>query len=160
MKKKPILITISIIVAISVVAITYIFNWSSKVNVNTRYLEYKLVHNQSEGQVKDLINFNYDRVYVFEPYQSKESMESLVGFKCSILKETVNEGMMNILFLENNLTAAYLYGYASNKGYYIELPIGTYTKSELNEMNYTVKKQAVGNSAGTLQTYMHHLFTK
>ncbi|MEG0906689.1 MAG: hypothetical protein RSF87_10735 [Cellulosilyticaceae bacterium] len=160
MKKKSLFITISIVVIISIIAITYILNWNSTVNVNTRYLEDKLTHNQGEGQVKDLIGFNYDKVYIFEPYQPKESMESLIGFECSILKETVSEGMMNILFLESNVPVAYLYGYASNNGYYIELPVGTYTKSELNNMGYIATKHAVGNSAGTPQTYMHYLFTK
>lgn len=135
-------------------------NWSSVVNVNTRNLENKLAHNlvQGQGQVKDLIDFSYDTVHIFEPYQPKESMELQIGFKFKGLKETVSEGMMNILFLNNNSSVAYLYGYPSNTGYYIQLPVGTYTKTELDEMSYTATTCEVGNSAGTPQTYNKYVF--
>lgn len=159
MRKKVQFIIISLILLISVVSITYIVNWNSKLNVNTRYLENKLTHTQNHGQVKDLIDINYDKVYVFQPYQPKESMESLIGFKCHILKETISEGMMNILFVENNSPVAYLYGYGANTGYYLDIPVGTYTKSDLDAMNYTVTNYEVGNSAGTPRTYMNYLFT-
>lgn len=46
-------------------------------------------------------------------------MERQIGFKTRILQETVNENMINILFLKDDSPVAYLYGYGSNNGYYI-----------------------------------------
>lgn len=162
MKRKLLFTGAVFIVGVCICIIAYAMNWSSGVNVNTRNLENKLTHNlvQEQGQVKDLIDFSYDTVHIFEPYQPKESMELQIGFKFKGLKETVSEGMMNILFLNNNSPVAYLYGYPSNTGYYIELPVGTYTKIELDEMSYTATKCEVGNSAGTPQTYNKYVFDK
>lgn len=160
MQKRLLLIIGSILVTMSIVIMTYTHNRHSIVNVMTKELEESLAHTQGKGLVKDLIHFNYDKVYVFEPYQAKESMEALIGFKCSILEETVSEGMMNMLFVEGEAPVAYLYGYVSNNGYYIELPIGTYSRSELDEMSYVATKQSVGNSGGTPLTYIHYLFAK
>ena len=162
MRKKLLFVGVIFIVIVCTCLITYTINWNASVNVNTRNLENKLTYSpiQEQGRVKDLIDFSYDTVHVFEPYQPKESMELQIGFKFKGLKETVSEGMMNILFLNNNSPIAYLYGYPSNTGYCIELPVGIYTKTEIDEMNYTATKCEVGNSAGTPQTYIKYVFDK
>ena len=73
---------------------------NSEINKNTNYLEEKLSKSVSEvsGITEDLFDFEYDKIYVFEPYQSKAEMEEQIGFKSRVLKEVVNEGMVNILF--------------------------------------------------------------
>ena len=45
-------------------------------------------------------------------------MEKQIGFKSRVLQETVNENMINILFVKDDSPVAYLYGYGSNNGYY------------------------------------------
>lgn len=160
MRKKLGLIAGILVAAVSVAAITYAVKWNSKVSVRTRNLENKLIHSQTQASVKELIDFEYDEVYVFEPYQPKESMEAELGFKCSLLKETVSEGMTNILFVKDNSPAAYLYGYTYQAGYYIDLPVGKYTKAELDAMNYTVTECAIEGAEETGQTYMKYAFTK
>ena len=86
--------------------------------------------------MKDLIDFNYDEVYVLSLIS--ESMESLIGFK-RIFKKAVSEEWMNILFLENNSQVDCLYGNASDTGYYIELPIGAYTNQDL--VKWAIQRQ-------------------
>ena len=70
----------------------------------------------------------------------------------------INENMINILFVKDDSPVAYLYGYGSNNGYYIELPIGNYSKPELGKIRYRVIKKEVGNSPETEKTYLNYIF--
>ena len=92
------------------------------------------------------------------PYQSKDEMDKQLGFKSYVLQETVSEGMMNVLFVKDNSPVVYLYGYGSNNGYYVSLPPGNYSKSELQKIRYKVVTNEVGNSSGAEKTYLNYLF--
>ena len=108
--------------------------------------------------VIDNVGRSEDKVYIFEHYQSKDEMEKQIGFKSRVLQETVNENMINILFVKDDAPVAYLYGYGSNNGDYIEMPIGNYSKSELEKTRYRVITNEVGNSSGTEKTYLNYIF--
>jgi len=158
MKNKNILrILFELIIVVSIILFA---RWNSELNNNNRYLTGKLLNSVSDtsGTVGELFDFDYDELYVFEPYQSKDEMEKQIGFKSRILKETVSEGMMNILFIKSNLPVAYLYGYTSSNGYYIGLPTGKHIKSELNVIKYKVIINEVGNSSGTEKSYKNYIF--
>jgi hypothetical protein len=143
-----------------VISILVFVRWNSELNRNNRYLAGKLLNGVSDtsGTAGELFDFDYDKLYVFEPYQSKDEMEKQIGFKSRVLQETVSENMINILFVKDDSPVAYLYGYGSNNVYYIELPIGNYSKSELQETRYRVITNKVGNSSGTEKTYLNYIF--
>lgn len=109
---------------------------------NTKNLENKLSEGlyEEQGIANDLFDFDYDKMYVFNPYEPKSSMEGALGFHCSVLRETVSEGMHNIIFIKGTTPVAYLYGYPSNEGYSIYVHSGEYTKSNLETINYSKKK--------------------
>lgn len=146
------------------VTATMIVEKYSLVSKNTRNLELILSENITSGEdstngyVKDLIILDHDIMHVFEPYHSLEEMEKQIGFKYSKLKQGLSEGMINILLVKDNRAVAYLFGYSSNTGYFIEIPSGEYTKTQINKMYYTVEKREVGNSNGTPKTYMSYQF--
>lgn len=143
-----------------VISILVFVRWNSELNKNNRYLTDKLLNGFSDTSetAGELFDFDYDEVYVFRPYQSKDEMEKQIGFKSHVLQETVSENMINILFVKDDSPVAYLYGYGSNNGYYIELPIGNYSKSELGKIRYRVIKKEVGNSPETEKTYLNYIF--
>ena len=123
MKNKKIL-TLALII-ISTIGVLELKNGNIKESYNTKSLEKTLSKslNNKENTCKYLFDFDYDKVYVFQPYLSKEVMEEEIGFKYWKLKETINEGMVNMLFVENNKPVAYLYGYPSDLGIYIDIPM-------------------------------------
>lgn len=129
-----------------------------KLSNNTKKLEANLKSNLNKGNnvCKDLFDFYYDKVYVFQPYLSKREMEKEIGFKYNKLRETVNEGMMNILFVKDNAQIVYLYGYPTDLGYYIDIPIGEYTKLNLDKIKYKIKEIDVKNSSGEKQIYKEY----
>lgn len=143
-----------------VISILVFVRWNSELNKNNRYLTDKLLNGVSDTSetAGELFDFDYDEVYVFRPYQSKDEMEKQIGFKSHVLQETVSENMINILFVKDDSPVAYLYGYGSNNGYYIELPIGNYSKSELEKIRYRVITNEVGNSSGIEKTYLNYIF--
>ena len=108
MKNKKIL-TLALIICI--IAVFELKNKNIKESYNTKSLEKTLSKslNNKDNTCKYLFDFDYDKVYVFQPYLSKEVMEEEIGFKYWKLKETVNEGMVNMLFVKNNKPVVYLY---------------------------------------------------
>lgn len=74
--------------------------------------------------LNDVLNFDYDYVIQFPSYASKENMYEILGFRTSVVREDVNDGIMNILFVKNNKPVCYLYGYSSNNGFSLYLPDG------------------------------------
>ena len=94
-----------------VISILVFVRWNSELNKNNRYLTDKLLNGFSDTSetAGELFDFDYDEVYVFRPYQSKDEMEKQIGFKSHVLQETVSENMINILFAKDDSPVAYLY---------------------------------------------------
>ena len=65
----------------------------------------------------DITPFEWDVVYSFDPYTTKDTIYETVGYKWDNISETVNEGMNQIVFLKDGKVVCYLYGYPQNNGY-------------------------------------------
>lgn len=65
----------------------------------------------------DVTPFQWDIVYSFDPYTSKESIYETVGYKWATISETVSEGMNQLVFLKEGKVVCYVYGYPVNLGY-------------------------------------------
>lgn len=65
----------------------------------------------------DITPFEWDVVYSFYPYTTKDAIYETVGYKWDNISETVNEGMNQIVFLKDGKVVCYLYGYPQNNGY-------------------------------------------
>ncbi|OXM87458.1 hypothetical protein [Paenibacillus rigui] len=67
--------------------------------------------------LNDITPFEWDVVYSFDPYTTKDTIYETVGYKWDNISETVNEGMNQIVFMRNGKVVCYLYGYPENNGY-------------------------------------------
>ncbi len=67
--------------------------------------------------LSDLTPFEWDVVYSFDPYTSKDIIYGTVGYKWDNISETVSEGMNQIVFMKDGKVVCYLYGYPENNGY-------------------------------------------
>lgn len=148
--------------AVVTVAVLFAYRYFSVCSRNTRALETRLsetgLSGELKGKVGELLPFDYDKLYVFAPYETKERMELQIGFKTSLLQESVSESMINYLFVKDGKPAAYLYGYPQNIGYCINLKSGYYLQSQLDNMEYEVQTIDVGNSYGKEKTYQDYNF--
>lgn len=67
--------------------------------------------------LSDITPFEWDTVYRFTPYMSKEKIYETVGYRWDYISETVDEAMDQIVFMKDGKVVCYVYGYPSNKGY-------------------------------------------
>ncbi|PQD94540.1 hypothetical protein CYL18_14120 [Pradoshia eiseniae] len=67
--------------------------------------------------LSDITPFEWDVVYSFDPYTTKDTIYETVGYKWDNISETVNEGINQIVFLKDGKVVCYLYGYPQNNGY-------------------------------------------
>ena len=90
-----------------------------------KYNNYHLKQNmqtisESEVTLNSVVPFEWDTVYTFPPYTSKAKIEKIIGFESNEIKETVNEGMVNLLFVKGNTVTGSICDYPKNLGYSIE----------------------------------------
>ena len=147
--KKMYLMTI-IIGLIVLLGIIGILNQSKKslLDLNSKsFKEQVLSLGQMAGTVdlSNLTRFEWDAVYSFSPYTSKESINKVLGFKFDGLTETVNEAMNQIIFVRRGKVVCYLYGYPSNIGYGISFDSTDYKNGVVmfypkDNLNFTVTK--------------------
>ena len=70
--------------------------------------------------LNDIVPFEWECVYTFEPYQSREEIEEVLGFQSRRIKENnINEGMEHLLFVKGDRVTASILGYSENLGYSI-----------------------------------------
>ena len=72
--------------------------------------------------------FEWDIVYSFNPYTSKDTIYKTVGYKWDTISETVSEGMNQLVFMKDEKVVCYLYGYPANNGYGIHFNSGSDTR--------------------------------
>lgn len=92
--------------------------------INNKKLENSIKSIQSDNiKLNEVVPFDWDVVYTFEPYASKESIEEIIGFKSSSIKENnINEGMVHLLFVKGEKVMASILGYSTNLGYRLDFP--------------------------------------
>lgn len=89
------------------------------------------------GYCYDLFDFDYDRLIIFEPNESLESMQEKVGFSYSGLKESPDEKIMNFIFIKGDTVLYYVFGYPQHLGYdFLFEGVGEYTEKEVDSCEY------------------------
>lgn len=121
MKKTKVLIIILACIALIGIG-GYLIVGNPIVFINNQKLENTIQSvNTDTVHLNNVIPFDWDRLYTFEPYQSKEEIEEIVGFKSAHIKEnSINEGMVHLLFVKDEKVVASILGYSSSLGYSIE----------------------------------------
>ncbi|MDW0118188.1 hypothetical protein QTL97_14745 [Sporosarcina thermotolerans] len=67
--------------------------------------------------LSDVTPFEWDLVYSFDPYTSKDTIYRTVGYKWDSISETINGGMNQLVFMKDKKVVCYVYGYPANNGY-------------------------------------------
>lgn len=114
MKRRKAVLLIAL-VCISLLAVSFFKKeiWDT----NAKLLKGKVLSELVAGdQVKlsEFTPFEWDEVYAFNPYVSKEVIYETIGYKWDRISETVSEGMNQIVFMKDKKVVCYLYGYSEN----------------------------------------------
>lgn len=74
-----------------------------------------------------LTDFEWDKMYTFSAYTSKEEIEQILGFESDIIIDNMfNEGNTYLLFVKDNTIVCNIYGSSDSLGYSINF--GMYDK--------------------------------
>lgn len=109
------------VIAIGAMAIlTYIIIGNPVVFVNNQKLKKAVVTITSTSvELNKLVPFEWDELYTFDPYTSKGEIEKTIGFKSNSIKESVSEGMVQLLFIKDEKVVCSICNYPRNLGYEI-----------------------------------------
>lgn len=118
MKKKIGIIAV-LIIAVLLICCFIIGNPFIAYN-NYRLKQSILAISKTEVTLNEIVPFEWDTVYTFPPYTSHSEIEKIIGFKSNSIKETVNEGMVQLLFVNDSKISGSVCGYAENLGYRID----------------------------------------
>lgn len=79
---------------------------------------------QTEIALNDLIPFEWDEVYSFEPYTTREEIEQIIGLHSGAIGETVSEDMVQYVFVnrEKGKVKASICGRPVELGYRFVFP--------------------------------------
>lgn len=85
---------------------------------NNRRFKQKILSAAEETVVlHQLTPFEWDAVYTFNPYTSREEIARCIGFGSRSIQETVSEGMTQLLFVHEKKVVCSICGYPSGIGY-------------------------------------------
>ncbi|WP_342560458.1 hypothetical protein NSQ95_05520 [Psychrobacillus sp. FSL W7-1457] len=117
MRKKIVVIVAIVIVSIFVLVDLFMEDlWES--NENLLKEEVLSIEESVENiNFNELTPFEWDVAYAFDPYTTNDTIYETVGYKWDKIRETINEGMNQIVFLKDGKVVCYLYGYPENNGY-------------------------------------------
>lgn len=109
---------ISMLIAAIVLLITPTVIGNMVVSYNNRRLKQVITSVDTQTVVlNEIVPFDWDAVYTFEPYLSKDKITKIVGFKSGCLRETVNTGMVQLVFVKNAAVVSSVCGYGDKLGY-------------------------------------------
>lgn len=123
MKKKTKALIYALVCIVLIVAVGYLMIGNPFVFINNLKLKNSLCSfdHSKNVSLNEVIPFEWDTVYTFEPYQSKAEIAEIIGFQSNDIKENnINEGMVHLLFVKNDKVVASILGYSSNLGYNID----------------------------------------
>lgn len=104
-----------------VLVIGYLVVGNPIVFINNRKLKHAIREITADTvTLNEVVPFEWDSVYMPDPYSSKEKIEKLVGFRSASIKENwINEGMVHLIFVKDRRVVASVLSYSENLGYSI-----------------------------------------
>ncbi len=122
MRKKKIILIVCILIVI-----VLFFYWVSirencLIALHNNQLKQTITsidENQKTVTLDTIIPFDWDMIYTFPPYTTKEEIEKTIGLYSDAIQETISENMIQLIFINNATITAYVCGYTEDLGYQI-----------------------------------------
>jgi hypothetical protein len=119
MKRKRIVVFVSAIVIVAVLfLLAFAVVGNPAVLINNHKLKEAIISVEAESVIfNEIVPFDWDFVYTFDPYLPKDEMEGILGFQSNSLRETVSEGMVQLVFVKDSTVVSSICGYGNSLGY-------------------------------------------
>ena len=113
---------------IAVLSILYLIVGDPRIYMNNAKLEDALTGVNSDSvTLEEVVPFEWTTVYAFDPYSSREFVKRISGSNSPALKESVSNGMTNIVFKNHGRVMASVCAYPSSIGYSLSFTGGKNT---------------------------------
>lgn len=70
--------------------------------------------------LEEAVPFDWEAVYSFEPYTSREEIARTIGFDSPEISETIGEGVTQLIFVEEDRVVLCICAYPENLGYDVD----------------------------------------
>jgi hypothetical protein len=126
MKKKKTKVFASSIIAVLVLcALSYAMLGNPSVAYNNHKLNKAMTSIDKQSiLLNEVVPFEWDAVYTFDPYTPMSVMEDKLGFRSNDLEEAVNEGMTQLIFIKGQKVVSCICGYPDSLGYSVSFNMG------------------------------------
>lgn len=115
-KRKIVLLCTAVMIAVLLVAFLKEDIWDSNaVKLKDKLTEHKQI--EETISLAAFTPFEWDVMHSFAPYTPTTDIYETVGYKWDRIRETVNEGMNQIVFMHGGEVVCHVFGYPSNNGY-------------------------------------------
>jgi hypothetical protein len=123
---------------IVVLAVLYMIFGDPRIYMNNAKLEETLAGiTEDSVTLEEVIPFEWTTVYTFDPYTSIDRIEWVTGSKSPALKESVSEGMTNVVFTHRGEVVASVCAYPSSIGYSLSFAGGKNTYYDYPDGGYS-----------------------
>lgn len=107
----------AIVVLIVIVSFIYWRNVSVVTENNQAFSANVISITQDQVFLNDITPFEWDTVYKFGPYTSKEVIEEVIGIKSNAITEALSEGMEQLIFVKEDEIICSITGHYYKLGY-------------------------------------------
>jgi len=126
----------TVVIFILVIFFVHIIIGNITIFINNQKLKKAITSIDADHiKLNEIVPFNWDCVYTFEPYTTKDEIENTLGFKSNAVKETINEGMVQLIFTKDKKIISSICGYGNNLGYIVNFK--KTNNNAYNRINYT-----------------------
>lgn len=123
---------IYILILLIIITIFFRFKGYNDIKFNNENLQKAITSiKENEVALNDVVPFEWERLYTFKPYTTKEDIESIIGFKNQYISETINEGMVQLIFIKDKKIVSNVLNYTDNLGYSIDFYDGISVYNEI-----------------------------
>lgn len=83
-----------------------------------------MIYSLDDGEyaLNAIIPFDWDAMYSFSPYTSKEEITSAIGFESDIVYDSYDEAIQQIIFVKDREIVCSIYGSVVEMGYQFHFP--------------------------------------
>ena len=111
-----------VLVLLMVLGGLYLYFGAPYIYLNNRKLKTTITSLDCNSAIlEDIVPFEWTMVYTFGPYTSKDYMKRIVGVQSPALRESISEGMIDVVFTDRRRVVASVCAYPENLGYDLKI---------------------------------------
>lgn len=111
-----------VLVLVMVLGGLYLYFGAPYIYLNNSKLKTTITSLDCDSTVlEDIVPFEWTMVYTFGPYTSKDCMKRIVGAQSPALRESISEGMIDVVFTDRRRVVASVCAYPENLGYDLKI---------------------------------------